>query len=456
MSSRLCTCSTYCSIVDPGTDIRRPRALVPPLMYQNHQRDQALNEATQSLHRQTYGQAPSNTSIPGPSLLQNLMNEVKFRVKFMILPSVLFFRNPPTRNETKIFEYQSVDPIPNPNDGFFALSHAESSNSTVLTHESHCIEILRTLSNTVASEDREQLEDLIKQELYAIWQFKEREWNRQQTAIADGADPDHAGVSHNTDIYFIPYHPRLPGIWVFLLALAVAMLIYHVSRRVIRLILIAFRHSQKAHNMLEKKLSNGPKKAVLWHICRDNGLLYSGKKAQLIDNIIEWRREVGTEDITIPPSEHSLAATPEPSMGSRQLSQTPSNSSQITQFYTPTALTPVPTSSAITHLHHPTSITAQNFNFGPSPVNSQGDVFVFRGSSSRDLGLDERSLDLDERRTPHGSTIRYAHPPEEHRSNRPRVECTPASRHEVRPSIVAEKKAKWMDGSLTKSMANSL
>ncbi|KAK0471787.1 hypothetical protein IW261DRAFT_1424874 [Armillaria novae-zelandiae] len=198
MSSRLCTCSTYCSIVDPGTGIRRPGALVPPLTYQNHQRDQALNEATQSLHRQTYGQAPSNTSIPGPSLLQNLMNEVKFRVKFMILPSVLFFCNPPTRNETKIFEYQSVDPIPNPNDGFFALSHAESSNSTVLTHESHCIEILRTLSNTAASEDREQLEDLIKEELYAIWQFKEREWNRQQTVIADGADSDHAGISHNT------------------------------------------------------------------------------------------------------------------------------------------------------------------------------------------------------------------------------------------------------------------
>ncbi len=41
-------------------------------------------------------------------------------------------------------------------------------------------------------------------------------------------------------------------------------------------------------NMLEKKLSNGPKKVVLWHICHDNSLSYSGKKVQLIDNIIEW------------------------------------------------------------------------------------------------------------------------------------------------------------------------
>ncbi|SJL11833.1 uncharacterized protein ARMOST_15244 [Armillaria ostoyae] len=911
MSNRFCTCSTYCSIVDPNTGIRRSGALLPSLMYQNHQCDQALNQATQSMHEPI--QAPLLPDIPFPSLLQHLTNEVKLRIKFMVLPSVLSFHHPPTRDVAKIFEYPSVDPIPDPNSGDFALSYAISSNSTILAHESRLIEILRTLNNNAASEDREQLEDLIKQELYGIWQFKEREWNRQQSVVTDDADLDHAGVSYNTDIYFKPYRPRSSGVRVFLLAMAAAMLIYHVSRRVIRLILIAFRLSQKVHNsspsvaqetpinphsflkdfhldpvtatyiccqscyalyqydaarkakpgaeiplfctnkptptspvckhplwkeiqigttrrdvprlkyvhrslkdwlgrilarpgmenvldrctqslqkenmedihdspawhlflgpdgqpfittgklkgegryifsfgmdsfnlfqakqakqsvssmaiylillnlppelrylpeniylagvvpghppldainhflalvvdefvefwdpgvrftrtynhskgvlcraaimpvvcdmpaarqasgfssptstffctqdelriqkifvidrdqwprcdadehrrramlwrdaeteevraslfekyqvhwsellrleywnpilftvidsmhlgplglfpdhcrvvwgidvsieggdgtevskppvrpsqtlmrqcleiirdfgdsanMLEKKLSNGPKKAVLWHICRDNGLSYGGKKAQLIDNIIEWRREVSTDDIVIPPLEHTPAATPEPSMGSHQPSQTPSNSSLFTQFYTPTASTPVPTASTVTqhggypttsslqvpnegafialpqgstrwildpgpssqgvagtsldasshttvgasHVHHPTPIATQNFNFGSSPVNSQG-VFIFGRSGD---------LELDEIITPHGGTIHYisgdAQAPDEHRSKWPRVQRTPANRHEVRPTNVAEKKVKWLNGTLTKSMASSL
>ncbi len=165
-------------------------------MYQNHQRDQALNQVTQSMHGPI--QAPPLQDIPFPSLLQNLTNEVKLRIKFKVLPLVLFFHHPPTRDVTKIFEYPSVDPIPDPNSSDFALSYAILSNSTILAHESRLIEILQTLNNNAASEEREQLEDLIKRELYVIWQFKEHEWNRQQSVVTDGTDSDHAGISYNT------------------------------------------------------------------------------------------------------------------------------------------------------------------------------------------------------------------------------------------------------------------
>ncbi len=148
-------------------------------------------------------------------------------------------------------------------------------------------------------------------------------------------------------------------------------------------------------------------------------------------------------------SSHLHAPTSNISQGSTQWISDPGPSSQgaASTSLDASSHTAVGTS----HVHHPTPIATQNFSFGSSPVNSQEGIFIFRRS---------RDLELDEILTPHGGTIRYisadAQPPDEHRSKWPRVQCTSANRHEVWPTNVVEKKVKWLNETLTKSMASSL
>jgi hypothetical protein len=111
-------------------------------------------------------------------LLSSLDAELSARSGWLPNVDSLDFINNPAKSGP--YQCKTLDELIRPNIGLHALESTPK-NHIFLEHESRLCDILRILESIDATEEREDMEDRVIQELVRINQLKEIEWSGQRS-----------------------------------------------------------------------------------------------------------------------------------------------------------------------------------------------------------------------------------------------------------------------------------